>query len=279
MENMLILGFQFADIKWEKWLFELGAWLLRILIFYLIYKVVRAATFKIIEKIFARMQAKENLSDNRTKTLESLTKNAFGYVFIFILLVTALEMFGINVSAILAGAGIVGLAVGFGAQGLVSDVVTGFFILLEKQIDVGDEVTIGTINGTVEVVGLRTMEIRGFDGSLHYIPNRQIGILSNHSRGAMRAMVEIKLKEEDNLELITQAIKEICHDMAKQDDDILMGPEVLGIQDLGTADYTIRIVARTVNGQQYHVERQLRSKIKMAIDEIRLQYSTAESEE
>ena len=278
MENIMIMGFKFSDIKWEQWLFELGAWVLRIFIFYLIYKVVRAATFKIIEKIFARMQAKENLSENRTKTLESLTKNAFGYVFIFILLVTALEMFGINVSAILAGAGIVGLAVGFGAQGLVSDVVTGFFILLEKQIDVGEEVTIGVINGVVEVVGLRTIEIRGFDGSLHYIPNRQIGILSNHSRGAMRALVEIKLKAEDNLEEITQAIKEICQNMAKQDDDILMGPEVLGIQDIGTSDYTIRIVARTTNGQQYHVERQLRSQIKIAIDQIRLKYA-AEGQE
>ena len=278
MENLLVLGFKFSDIKWEQWLFELGAWILRIFIFYLIYKIVRATTFKIIEKIFARMQAKENLSENRTKTLESLTKNAFGYVFIFILLVTALEMFGINVSAILAGAGIVGLAVGFGAQGLVSDVVTGFFILLEKQIDVGDEVTIGAINGVVEVVGLRTIEIRGFDGSLHYIPNRQIGILSNHSRGAMRALVEIKLKAEDNLEEITKAIKEICHNMAEQDDDILMGPEILGIQDIGTSDYTIRIVARTTNGQQYHVERQLRSQIKLAIDHIRMKYAAEGNE-
>ena len=278
MENMLIMGFKFSDLKWETWLFELGALALRIFIFYLIYKVVRAFTFKIIEKIFSRMQAKENLSENRTKTLESLTKNAFGYVFIFILLVTILEMFGINVSAILAGAGIVGLAVGFGAQGLVSDVVTGFFILLEKQIDVGDEVTIGVIKGVVEVVGLRTIEIRGYDGSLHFIPNRQIAILSNHSRGAMRAMVEIKLKAEDNLEEITKAIKEICHTMAEQDDDILMGPEILGVQDLGTADYTIRIVARTTNGQQYQVERQLREKIKIAIDQIRLQYAAEASE-
>lgn len=278
MENTLIMGFKFSDLKWETWLFDIGIWALKIFLFYLIYKVIRTFTFKIIEKIFSRMQAKENLSENRTKTLESLTKNAFGYVFIFILIVTILEMLGINVSAILAGAGIVGLAVGFGAQGLVSDVVTGFFILLEKQIDVGDEVTIGVIKGVVEVVGLKTIQIRGYDGSLHYIPNRQIAILSNHSRGAMRAMVEIKLKAEDNLEEITKSIKEICHTMAEQDEDILMGPEILGIQDMGTADYTIQIVARTTNGQQYHVERQLRSRIKIAIDQIRLQYAAEGTE-
>lgn len=272
------MGFNFSDLKWETWLFDIGIWALKIFLFYLIYKVIRTFTFKIIEKIFSRMQAKENLSENRTKTLESLTKNAFGYVFIFILIVTILEMLGINVSAILAGAGIVGLAVGFGAQGLVSDVVTGFFILLEKQIDVGDEVTIGVIKGVVEVVGLKTIQIRGYDGSIHYIPNRQIAILSNHSRGAMRAMVEIKLKAEDNLEEITKSIKEICHTMAEKDEDILMGPEILGIQDMGTADYTIQIVARTTNGQQYHVERQLRSRIKIAIDQIRLQYAAEGTE-
>ncbi len=278
MENMFVMGFKFSDLEWEKWLFDIGALALKIIIFYLIYKIIRTFTFKIIEKIFSRMQAKENLSENRTKTLESLTKNAFGYVFIFILIVTILEMLQINVSAILAGAGIVGLAVGFGAQGLVSDVVTGFFILLEKQIDVGDEVTIGAINGVVEDVGLKTIQIRGFDGSLNFIPNRQIAILSNHSRGAMRALVEIKLKTDDNLEEISTAIKEICHTMAEQDDDILMGPEILGIQDIGTADYTIRIVARTTNGQQYHVERQLRSKIKIAIDQIRLQHASEGTE-
>lgn len=273
MNHTIVMGFKFSDLKWEGWLFDIGILALKIFLFYIIYKIVRAFTYKVIETIFSRMQAKENLSENRTKTLECLTKNAVGYVFIFILIVTILEMFSINVSAILAGAGIVGLAVGFGAQGLVSDVVTGFFILLEKQIDVGDEVTIGAINGAVEVVGLKTIQIRGYDGSLHYIPNRQIAILSNHSRGAMRAMVEIKLKTEDNLEEITKAIKEICHTMAEKDDDILMGPEILGIQDMGTADYTIRIVARTRNGQQYHVERQLRSKIKIAMDQIRLQYA------
>jgi small-conductance mechanosensitive channel len=277
MDQMIVMGFKFSDLKWEGWLFDIGILALKIFLFYLIYKVVRAFTFKVIETIFSRMQAKEHLSDNRTKTLESLTKNAVGYVFIFILIVTILEMFHIDVTAILAGAGIVGLAVGFGAQGLVSDVVTGFFILLEKQIDVGDEVTIGVINGVVEVVGLKTIQIRDFDGSLHFIPNRQIGILSNHSRGAMRAMVEIKLKAEDDLEEITKVIKEICHSLAEKDDDILMGPEILGIQDIGTADYTIRIVARTTNGQQYHVERLLRSKIKVAIDQIRLQYATEEN--
>lgn len=269
MGTLASIQFDFEKIQWEDWLFKVGLIFLKLFIFYLIYKLVRAFTFKIVESIFQRIQMKESVSDNRIKTLESLTKNIIGYIFIFILTVTILQMFNIEVGPVLAGAGVVGLAVGFGAQGLVSDVVTGFFILLERQIDVGDEVTIGAIKGTVEIVGLKTIQIRDYDGSLHFIPNRQVGILSNHSRGIMRALVEIKITKDDNLELITDAIKDICKNMANEDDDIVMGPEMLGIQDLGASELSLRIVARTTNGQQFQVERNLRMKIKEAIDMIR----------
>lgn len=269
MGTLASIQFDFEKIQWEDWLFKVGLIFLKLFIFYLIYKIVRAFTFKIVESIFQRIQMKESVSDNRIKTLESLTKNIIGYIFIFILTVTILQMFNIEVGPVLAGAGVVGLAVGFGAQGLVSDVVTGFFILLERQIDVGDEVTIGAIKGTVEIVGLKTIQIRDYDGSLHFIPNRQVGILSNHSRGIMRALVEIKITKDDNLELITDAIKDICKNMANEDDDIVMGPEMLGIQDLGASELSLRIVARTTNGQQFQVERELRMKIKEAIDIIR----------
>ncbi|MBD5020626.1 small-conductance mechanosensitive channel protein MscT, partial [Xanthomonas citri pv. citri] len=113
------------------------------------------------------------------------------YTLIFIFFVMVLDLFHYDPSALLAGAGIVGLAVGFGAQGLVSDIVTGFFILLEKQLDVGDYITVSTFDGIVEQVGLRTTQIRSFDGTLHYIPNRNITNVSNHSRGTMQALVDI----------------------------------------------------------------------------------------
>jgi len=271
MSFYLSAAINWADFQWEQLLFDIGEVLLKVLFFYLVYKLIKIFTNKVVETIFARLQAKSDGTDNRTKTLESLTKNIISYIYSFILIVTILELFDIRVTAILAGAGIVGLAVGFGAQGLVSDVVTGFFILLERQIDVGDEVTIGLIKGTVEVVGLKTLQVRDYDGSLHFIPNRQIATVSNHSRGSMRAMVEIKLSTDDNFELITLVIQDICKKMAEENENIILGPDILGIQEIGVSDFTIRIVARTVNGQQAYVERVLRQQIKLAIDEIRHQ--------
>ena len=271
MSFYLSAAINWADFQWEQLLFDIGEVLLRVIFFYLVYKLIKIFTNKVVETIFSRLQAKSNGTDNRTKTLESLTKNIISYIYSFILIVTILELFDIKVTAILAGAGIVGLAVGFGAQGLVSDVVTVFFILLERQIDVGDEVTIGLIKGTVEVVGLKTLQVRDYDGSLHFIPNRQIATVSNHSRGTMRAMVEIKLSTDDNFELITMVIQDICKKMAEENEDIVLGPDILGIQEIGVSDFTIRIVARTANGRQAYVERVLRQQIKLAIDEIRHQ--------
>ncbi len=278
MNLYLSAAFNWANIHWEQLLIDIGEVLLRVLFFYVIYKLIKIFTNKVVETIFARLQAKSKGTDNRTKTLESLTKNIISFIYSFIFIVTILELFDIKVTAILAGAGIVGLAVGFGAQGLVSDVVTGFFILLERQIDVGDEVTIGLIKGTVEVVGLKTLQIRDYDGSLHFIPNRQIATVSNHSRGTMRAMVEIKLSENDHFDLITMVIQDICRKMAEENDDIVLGPDILGIQELGISDFTIRIVARTTNGQQAYVERVLRQQIKLAIDEIRKQEAAKAAE-
>ena len=278
MSYYLSAAINWADFQWEQLLIDIGEVLLRVIFFYLVYKLIKIFTNKVVETIFSRLQAKSNGTDNRTKTLESLTKNIISYIYSFILIVTILELFDIKVTAILAGAGIVGLAVGFGAQGLVSDVVTGFFILLERQIDVGDEVTIGLIKGTVEVVGLKTLQVRDYDGSLHFIPNRQIATVSNHSRGTMRAMVEIKLSSDDNFELITMVIQDICKKMAEENEDIVLGPDILGIQEIGVSDFTIRIVARTANGRQAYVERVLRQQIKLAIDEIRHQEAARAAE-
>lgn len=106
------------------------------------------------------------------------------------------------------------MAVGFGAQGLVSEIVTGFFILLEKQLDVGDYITVSTFDGIVEQVGLRTTQIRSFDGTLHYIPNRNITNVSNHSRGTMQALVDIKVPAERNIDEMIHILQQVCDETA-----------------------------------------------------------------
>ncbi|WP_308690647.1 mechanosensitive ion channel family protein [Weizmannia acidilactici] len=183
------------------------------------------------------------------------------YVLYFIFAVTALKMIGIDVTAILAGASIVGLAVGFGAQGLVSDIVTGFFLILEKQLEVDDYVTAGNYSGIVEQIGLRTTQLRDFDGILHFIPNRQITNISNHSRGNMRALVDIKVGQEENTDEMITKIQEACSKAAENHPDIVEGPNVLGVQSFDGKDAVIRVIAKTKNGKQWDVERLLRKAI------------------
>ncbi|MGV3466438.1 MAG: mechanosensitive ion channel family protein, partial [Heyndrickxia sp.] len=172
-----------------------------------------------------------------------------------------------KVTALLAGAGIVGLAIGFGAQGLVSDVVTGFFLLLERQVEVDDYVTTGSFSGVVEQVGLRTTKLRSMDGTLHFIPNRLITSLSNHSRGNMQALVDIKISDNPNIDDAINVIQKACDTIKLYDEDIVEGPNVLGVQSFSSSDVVLRVIAKTKNGKQTDVERKLKKIIKETLDE------------
>lgn len=261
MENLNL-----SLINWEALLIDAGLILLKLAAIYFAFLIVKSAGNKIIHKSFEGIGRKERISPGRSKTLQSLAKNIFSYVLIFIFAVTILQIFGIKATAILAGAGVVGLAVGFGAQGLVSDVVTGFFILLERQIDVGDYVTTGSYSGIVEQIGLKTTQIRGFDGTLHYIPNREITSLSNHSRGNMRALVDIGISYDDNIDEAITVLQETCDKIAEVNQAIVEGPNVIGVQTLGSSDVVLRIIAKTENMEQWAVERQLRKALKEALE-------------
>ncbi|WP_409305254.1 mechanosensitive ion channel family protein [Peribacillus sp. SCS-155] len=269
MQNLLSMTtFSFNRFDWLSILVTVGSILLQILAVYIIFLVVRTFTNKVITASFGKVKDKENRSAGRTKTLEGLTKNAVGYVLSFILVVTILQLMGIKATAILAGAGVVGLAVGFGAQGLVSDVVTGFFILLERQLDVGDYITIGEFSGIVEQFGLRTTQIRDFDGTLHFIPNRQITSLSNHSRGNMRALVDISISPEKDVNQAMRLIEEACRLIALEESKILVdNPRVLGVESLDS-NITIRVLARTVNGAQDALERKMRQRILEVLERL-----------
>ncbi|MDR4937343.1 mechanosensitive ion channel family protein [Rossellomorea marisflavi] len=254
------------DFDWNALLVTIGIGAIQIIAIWIAFLVIKGAANKIITRAFDRYSKRNDVSTGRAQTLQSLTKNIIGYVLIFIFFVTILQIFGIQVTAILAGAGIVGLAVGFGAQGLVSDIVTGFFILLEKQVDVGDYVTTGGFDGIVEEVGLRTTHIRGFDGTLHYVPNREISSVSNHSRGNMRALVDIGISYDDNIDEAIVIMQEVCDRLAAEDENIVEGPNVVGVQNLGDSDVVLRVLCKTKNMEQWGVERKIRKGIKEAFD-------------
>jgi moderate conductance mechanosensitive channel len=265
--GMNVLGDKIANFNWGGLLVTIGIGALQILAIWIAFLIVKGAANKVLERIFDKYSKRNDVSAGRAQTLQSLSKNIVGYVLIFIFFVTILQIFGIQVTAILAGAGIVGLAVGFGAQGLVSDVVTGFFILLEKQVDVGDYVSTGNFSGIVEEVGLRTTHIRGFDGTLHYVPNREITSVSNHSRGNMRALVDIGISYDDDVDKAIVVLQQVCDQVAQEDDNIVEGPNVIGVQTLGASDVVLRIIGKTKNMEQWGVERKLRKAMKEALDQ------------
>ncbi len=254
------------NIDWSTIITVGSVIILKLLAIIIVFLVVKAIGNKIIKRSFEKVTKRDEISKGRAKTLEALTVNVFSYVLIFIFVVMVFQVFNYDATAILAGAGVIGLAIGFGAQGLVSDVVTGFFLLLEKQIDVDDYVTTAGFSGIVESVGLRTSQIRGFDGTLHYVPNRQISSLSNHSRGNMRALVDIGISYDDDIDKAVTVLQTACDQIAKEDDSIKDGPNVLGVQTLGASDVVIRVIAKTENGGQWAVERKLRKALKEALD-------------
>ncbi|MDP4553186.1 mechanosensitive ion channel family protein [Alkalihalobacillus macyae] len=256
----------FNNIDWAGLLVDTGLILLKLIAILIVYAIVKAIGNRFIERTFGKVSEKQNMSEGRSNTLMNLAKSIFSYVLIFMAAAIIFETFGFDIKALIAGAGIIGLAVGFGAQGLVSDVVTGFFILLEKQMDVGDYVTAGGFGGIVEEVGLRTTHIRSFDGTLNYVPNREISALSNHSRGNMRALVDIGISYDDNIDEAIRVIQSVCDNVAATNEAVIEGPDVLGVQNLGSSDVVLRVLCRTQNMEQWGVERQLRKEIKEALD-------------
>ncbi|MFS0672140.1 mechanosensitive ion channel family protein [Ornithinibacillus sp. 179-J 7C1 HS] len=253
------------DINWPELLLNIGFKALQVIAIVILYFIVKSIGNRAVGKIFNRKQS--DMSSGRAKTLESITKNILTYFLMFIFAGFILSIFDFEITTLLAGAGIVGLAIGFGAQGLVSDVVTGFFILLEQQIDVGDYVTVAGKDGVVEEVGLRTTKLRGFDGTLHYVPNREITNVSNHSRGNMRALVDIGISYNDDIDKATQILQQVCEKIAAEDETIVEGPDVIGVQAFGASEVVLRVIGKTQNGEQWAVERKLRKAIKEAFDQ------------
>lgn len=253
---------------WKLTLLKIGLQLGFILI---LYFIVLGTGKKIISNSFAKFARKQRMTSTRAKTLEKLVLNIYGYFILFTIIGIVFEIFGLDIKTLLAGAGIVGLAIGFGAQGLVSDLVTGFFILLDKQIDVGDYASFAGKEGIVEEVGLRTTLLRDFDGTVHYIPNRQITSLSNHSRGNMQALVDISFPLKENVDHAMALLQQAADRVAAQEaGNIVEGPNVVGVQTLGSSEYTLRIVCKTRSMEQWKIESKLRKVIKEVLDEDKL---------
>jgi len=168
---------------------------------------------------------------------------------------------------LLAGAGIVGLAVGFGAQNLVKDIISGFFIIFEDQFSVGDHVRIGQFEGNVETIGLRTTKIKSWTGEVHILPNGSIVQVTNFSLNNSLAIVDIGIAYGEDIEKAERIIEELLVKMPEQYQELVKVPELLGIQTMGPSEIILRIVAETLPMQQAAVARRIRKDIKLLLDQ------------
>lgn len=206
----------------------------------------------------------------RRKTLILLLESITKYTLYFIAIIAIFSIFGVPVTSLLAGAGILGLAIGFGAQKLVEDVISGFFILIEDQFAVGDFVEIAGKTGIVQEIGFRTTIIRNTAGEIYVIPNGEIRQVTNYSVAEdLRVMVDVTIPYEENPGRAIAELEKLCAMVKEEKEDIITsGPSVLGVQELSTNGVVLRLMVRAKPMQHWGIGRYLRQRIKEHFDAV-----------
>ncbi|HSH61626.1 MAG TPA: mechanosensitive ion channel family protein [Acidimicrobiales bacterium] len=206
----------------------------------------------------------------RAQTIGALLRSIASFAVWVVAALMVMGELGLNLGPLIAGAGIVGVAFGFGAQNLVRDFITGIFMLVEDQYGVGDIIDAGPASGTVEAVSLRTTRLRDVDGIVWHIPNGTIQRIGNKSQKWSRALLDVDVAYDTDVDFAGEVVKRTLDDIANSEewsDVILEEPEVQGAEDLGPDGITIRLVVKTLPSAQFKVARHVRARIKAAFDE------------
>ena len=206
----------------------------------------------------------------RAKTIGSLLDSIATFVIWIIAALMVLGELHINIGPLIAGAGIVGIAFGFGAQNLVRDFLSGIFMLIEDQYGVGDIIDAGPATGTVESISLRTTRLRDVNGVVWHVPNGQISRIGNKSQQWSRALIDVDVAYDTDLERASGVIKDVADGLHHDETFgpmILEDPEVWGVERLGADGVSIRLVVKTTPSDQFKVARELRARLKTCFDE------------
>lgn len=238
------------NINWQEIAIALLILLVQLIVVVLLFMLIKMIGKKIIDRTFQSNRFVRGYSPSRKKTLQRLSKHVFNGIIYFLLTFTILELLGVPVGSLLAGAGVIGLALSLGAQDFVADIVNGFVILVEKQIDIGDTVVINDIWGDVIDTNLKTTIVKTFDGAYHYIPNRKIDIISNRSRGEMRALVVLHLFANTDFERVKEIIKQVNDHKLKDYPHIKKDIEYI-VEPNDKGQVTMRIPLYTPHGEEY----------------------------
>lgn len=241
------------------------AWAIaKVLVFFF---VIRTIAYRLIGKTIKSVASRQRgerteAVASRLVTLGTLARSVVFYVLAFITGVMLLRVFDINATPVLTAAGVVGLAVGFGAQRLVRDVISGFFIVLENQYAVGEFVTIGAVTGKVEEVGMRTTHIRDESGRLIILGNGDVIQVMNHSRGPVQAVLEVSVALDSDLGKVRALVDEAGIRVADRVEGVVGPPKALGISAFDGNKLTIRIAGEVKPGTQEVVQSALREEIR-----------------
>lgn len=245
----------FHNINWDKIAGIVIHKTVLIILIFLLFGFVRQIGIHFIKKGFKAYEEHGSLEATRSLTLQRLTINIFQYTVFFFVCYSVLSTLGIPVGSLIAGAGIAGVAIGLGAQGFINDFLTGFFIIWERQLEVGDYVTINSIEGYVVSVGLRTTQIKSLDGTLNFIPNRTITVISNASREEMRVLIDIQVDPDIDVQKAIHVLDQVNQQHIADYPSITQPPQILGLMTLPTGQYILRITMYTKNGEQAKVQR------------------------
>lgn len=254
---------------------DVGDWLvgtpLAILVLVLAALVARWLIHRVIERSVAGiaagpLSARRGL---RARTMGSLLKSIVTGVVFAITLMMVLAELGLNVAPLIASAGILGVAIGFGAQSLVKDFLSGVFMIFEDQYGVGDVVDLGEASGTIEAVGLRVTRLRDVNGTVWYVRNGEILRVGNMSQNWARTVLDIGVAYSEDLEKVRRVLKEVAHELWEDPafaGRIIEEPEVPGVESLTADAVTVRVTMKTAPMEQWSVAREMRERIKARFD-------------
>jgi len=259
--------------KGGNWLLTSGVHIILVLVLTAI--ALRAAKVLSTRLISVVVRQKEDTEfQKRTQTLGSIVRYVLIIAIIIVAAITLLKELGIEIAPVLAAAGIVGLAVGFGAQSLVKDVISGFFILLEDQIRVGDVVQIAGKGGLVEKINLKTTLLRDLAGNVHYVPNGHIDVVTNMTKDFSRYVFDIGVAYREDVDEVIEVIKEVDEELRSDPDykdEILEPIEILGLDQFANSGVIIKARTTTLPIKQWRVGREFNRRLKKKFDERKIE--------
>ncbi|GAB2748719.1 mechanosensitive ion channel family protein [Nocardioides pakistanensis] len=221
------------------------------------------------EKVIVSASPVAARREQRAKTMGSLLKSIITGVVFTMVSIMALSEIGVDVAPLIASAGIIGVALGFGAQSLVKDFLSGIFMIFEDQYGVGDIIDAGEATGTVEAVGLRVTRLRDVDGTVWHVRNGEILRVGNMSQNWARTVLDIPVAYHEDLHRVRSILTDVAHDLWEDEDfkgKILEEPEVWGVQDLGPDSILVRVVLKTAPLEQWEIARTMRERVKARFD-------------